>query len=103
MINILIALLSGTFTVVMEEKEKHYYSEVCNLIQDYETLMFWNKHKTENKHILFALPHVEPDRSNISRKLKDMEQSIEKRIQQSESKVQTQIDGLKADIAGRFD
>ena len=87
MINILIALLSGTFTVVMEEKEKHYYSEVCNLIQDYETLMFWNKNKAEKGHILFALPHVEPDRSNLTRKLKDLESSIQERISNSELKM----------------
>jgi hypothetical protein len=52
--NLLIAFLGDTYTRVYEQREKAGYTELVRLILNLEVLFFWNRHKTEKGHLIFA-------------------------------------------------
>jgi hypothetical protein len=57
------------------------------MILDYETKMFWKEGAVENAHILFALPHFEPNKSQYNRLLNELESNIEKRFENTDHEV----------------
>jgi uncharacterized membrane protein YbjE (DUF340 family) len=58
MMNLLIGIISEKLAEVLEQREKNDYRELCSLIYDIESIMFWKRKVAEspefNKHFMWA-------------------------------------------------
>jgi hypothetical protein len=58
MMNLLIGIISEKLAEILEQREKNDYRELCSLIFDIESVMFWNRKLKEqpyfNKHFMWA-------------------------------------------------
>ena len=45
MMNLLIGIISEKLAEVLEQKEKNEYFELCQIIYDVESLMFWKRNE----------------------------------------------------------
>ena len=65
--NLLIAFLSDTYERVYDHRKKANFIEIIDLAIDLETLMFWNRDKCENMHLVYAeLKEEEAKESDIT-------------------------------------
>jgi hypothetical protein len=52
--NLLIAFLSETYTRVYEMRKPAGFTEMAHLILELESLMIWNRGKTDTSHIIYS-------------------------------------------------
>ena len=99
LLNFLIAIISGTYEKINEDKDLHDAKELMDIVVEFDILLSWRireGEKRKDEYILSLIP-VKPVSDEIE-KLSDIESNMNDKINGMEKRIYEQIDGLKKGI-----